>query len=835
MGAKSATLAKPETKQPARQSQRAPATPKASLPQREFAAPGGSAVPHPPARSLAGIPPLAPGEISPPPFASPSLRLPLQRKLAIGAVNDPLESEADAMAEQVMRAAGLPAMPPSGGDGPSTIRRKCACGGSCDKCKDEKKGKLQRKAAGALTPTEAPPIVHEVLRSPGQPLDSATRSFFEPRFGADFSNVRIHTGQRADRAARDVSAAAFTVGSDIAFARGRYAPETTSGKQLLAHELTHTIQQGHAADQSSPLQVGRYDDQAEVEAGPATDSVMVGPPRPPTRLSRSDLTVRRSLGDKPKARTTGLTAAEWEKIKETRRYFNLPARPTTGQPTIVGVLRDDKTGKEYPLRSGEEGGPFGGSQRGNVPRGKGEAFTQGGQHQGNIATHVEGHAAAVMHEQNITEGTLLIEEQPCEGACDATRGWDPVEGNWSPGTIRPATPNISTALPPGTRLTVVDPDAAGVYRSSQIPSPFASRPTETTDLGPSQGSKNPPSINTPPPEEKVPKGIGGGLPAEGELTPKLPKATGGTLVPESGEVAAAEGEAAVSSRVLAGLGNIAFDIVLLVTAVVWELVVEPKIRRVQQQLDQLLFELEASRRKRMEAQIKERFDIYQAKHIGRIVKSCWLGKLRELEKAGRKAFVNVNINVSFEDTSGRIQLFNETPPESLFDLEFYDIELIGVTVSDEAQKESVGKLVRCESCGAGGRDKSFIGNNPLWQQRVAFSFEAPKSTEISKEFEKEPDVGKCIADLTCFIATACYGSPHGEDLDALRAFRDAVLSRSRAGRCLIRLYYRRSTPAALWLWSHPRARIHVRKCVITPLARLVRHVIKEFDNQGVGT
>ena len=98
---------------------RASAAPQASLPQREFAAPGGTAVPRSSARSfarsLAGIPLLAPGEISPPPLAHPGLRLPLQFKLAIGAANDPLESEADAMAAGVMSMAPdvrhLPAPP----------------------------------------------------------------------------------------------------------------------------------------------------------------------------------------------------------------------------------------------------------------------------------------------------------------------------------------------------------------------------------------------------------------------------------------------------------------------------------------------------------------------------------------------------------------------------------------------------------------------------------------------------------------------------------------------------------------------------------------------------
>jgi hypothetical protein len=712
------------------------------------------------------------------------------------------------------------------GNAAPAVQRKCS---QCEE-EEEARKKVQRSETGA-GPATAPDSVHDVLRSPGRPLDSSARSFMEPRFGRDFGGVRIHTGAAADRAVRDVSATAFTVGSDIAFASGRYAPETEAGRHLLAHELTHTVQQGRAPEaKPQALEMGRPGDLAEREASAAASYAISPGARGMHGFSPSGPALRRGFGDPPGARlrTTGLTEADWAKIKATRKYFNLPDRPTTSQKTIVGVLVDDKTGKEYRLKSGEEGGPYGGTQRGNVPRGAGEGFTAGGPHQGNIATHVEGHAAAVMHENNITEATLLIEEIPCEGACDATRGWDPVKGDWAAGTKRPGTPNISTALPPGSKLTVVDPEAAGIYRSSQIPSTALkppSAPPEIEGIHPS-GAPKPGSINTPPAAPKALEGAGSETLAElaeGKLAPSLPKAAVGKLAPRSAAgVAAAEGEAAMSARVLAGLGNIAMDIVILVAAVVWELVVVPKINKMLAQLEQWQLELEASRRKRMEDQIKKKFDIYEAKHIGRIIKSCWLGKLREIEKAGKTAFVNAKINVSFEDTSGRFQLFEETPPESLFDLEFYDIDLVSVTVSDEAQKDTVGKLTRCQSCGAGGRDKSFIGNNPLWQQLVSFSFQAPKSSEIAREYEKEPDIGACISDQVCFIATACYGTSRAPELDVLRKFRDRVLMKSRAGRWFVRNYYRFSPPLAAWLWTHARARNLIREGFVGPVVKVLR-------------
>lgn len=88
-----------------------------------------------------------------------------------------------------------------------------------------------------------PPLVAQVVSSSGHPLDSATRSFMEPRFGHDFSRVRVHTDARASQSAQRINASAYTVGSDIAFASGQYTPSSTRGRWLLAHELTHVIQQ----------------------------------------------------------------------------------------------------------------------------------------------------------------------------------------------------------------------------------------------------------------------------------------------------------------------------------------------------------------------------------------------------------------------------------------------------------------------------------------------------------------------------------------------------------------------------------------------------------------
>jgi Domain of unknown function (DUF4157) len=164
------------------------------------------------------------------------------------------------------------------------LQRKCACGGSqesegeCAECKAKREAALQRRAAHANAfpaATTAPPIVHAVLSSPGQPLDAGTRAFMEPPFGHDFSQVRVHTDAKAAESARAVNALAYTVGRDMVFETGQYAPLTGEGKRLLAHELTHVLQQSNVALQSK-LHIGEPGDEYEQEADRISDSVMKG-------------------------------------------------------------------------------------------------------------------------------------------------------------------------------------------------------------------------------------------------------------------------------------------------------------------------------------------------------------------------------------------------------------------------------------------------------------------------------------------------------------------------------------------------------------------------------
>ena len=141
---------------------------------------------------------------------------PVQTKLRINEPGDEYEQEAERVAEQVMRMAE-PAQRTEASMTPTALQVQ------------------RRVSARSGGIGVAAPIVDDVLSAPGQPLDAATRAFFEPRFGHDFSRVRVHADQRAAESAKAVNALAYTVGSDVLFGAGQYRVNTTEGRRLLAH------------------------------------------------------------------------------------------------------------------------------------------------------------------------------------------------------------------------------------------------------------------------------------------------------------------------------------------------------------------------------------------------------------------------------------------------------------------------------------------------------------------------------------------------------------------------------------------------------------------------
>ena len=195
------------------------------------------------------------------------------------------------------------------------LQRKCDCGqhtiagGECDEC-GKKQLSLQRAARSSNLESRnssgAPPIVNSALGSSGQPLDNETRAFMEPRFGHDFSRVRIHTDARAAESARELNALAYTVGHDVIFGTAQYKPLTNGGRRLIAHELAHVVQQnGDRTRLNRHLAVGRESDSAEREAEAVAVAILDG--RTPRVGSQTNTLVQRQ--PKPTAPTTGSPGA----------------------------------------------------------------------------------------------------------------------------------------------------------------------------------------------------------------------------------------------------------------------------------------------------------------------------------------------------------------------------------------------------------------------------------------------------------------------------------------------------------------------------------------------
>jgi len=152
------------------------------------------------------------------------------------------------------------------------------CGGvACPPgtCHHDEEAGLQR-SGGTNGPGQdsVPSIVYEVLRPPGQPLDATARTLMEPRFGHDFSSIRVHTDQQAGLSAAAVGARAYTIGRHIVMGSGEYQLASPAGQRLLAHELTHTIQQGESAGAAQSLTLGDPNASAEREADRAAGMVV---------------------------------------------------------------------------------------------------------------------------------------------------------------------------------------------------------------------------------------------------------------------------------------------------------------------------------------------------------------------------------------------------------------------------------------------------------------------------------------------------------------------------------------------------------------------------------
>ena len=192
-----------------------------------------------------------------------------QPKLSINQPNDKYEQEADIMAEKVMGKSNnenfffKPRAP--------LVQRKCA------HCEEEEQ--LQRKENSSQEPASdnVTSFYIDSLSSKGSSLTEKERSFFEPRFGYDFSNVKIHNDNAAAESAQAVNALAYTSGNHIVFNQNQFSPETNGGRNLLAHELTHVVQQN--SSQSATNNIQRQDNKSEDEKLPLNKKVELEAPK----------------------------------------------------------------------------------------------------------------------------------------------------------------------------------------------------------------------------------------------------------------------------------------------------------------------------------------------------------------------------------------------------------------------------------------------------------------------------------------------------------------------------------------------------------------------------
>lgn len=302
----------------------------------------------------------------------------LQAKLEVGSSSDRFEQEADRVAGAVMRGGeALMSIPPSisptagmqrkvaaakprkeeerSGGGKAKVQRKAAPRKEEEKPGSGGKAKAQRKeaggtlhaqrdaAAGAAGGTASDSVSHAigVMQAGSAPsIDSGARSFMEGRFGRDFSGVRVHSGPRAASVAESLGAKAFTVGNDIFFNRGQYQPHSSSGRQLLAHELTHTVQQSGRGGGVARKRIQRLTEAEEAAAAAAaatTASAAPGPAATPTSFDIAAL---------PGARV---------ETQNTGGADGTIVVPTLGLPPLGGAHKGTAGGRVTPVASTEGG------------------------------------------------------------------------------------------------------------------------------------------------------------------------------------------------------------------------------------------------------------------------------------------------------------------------------------------------------------------------------------------------------------------------------------------------------------------------------------------------
>jgi hypothetical protein len=272
----------------------------------------------------------------------------VQPKLRISQPGDADEVEADRVADQVMK---MPA------PGPET---KIGSGNKLGR---------ERQNYKESTAVNEQPIVNQVLQSPGMPLDHAARSFFEPRFGHDFSQVRVHCDPKAAASARDMGALAYTVGRDLVFANGEYNSSSDAGRKLLAHELTHHVQQSTHVSRCAPPRASTY--AAEVESDRNAERIGTGAEAQVNVTAPVSLAKKGDQGDPVADRSYWFQSKPPEKpintpagiqITPKGQVFLDPSIPSIASPSL-GTFQVQFAGLDTDFRNGKPTSAFAAAEK----------------------------------------------------------------------------------------------------------------------------------------------------------------------------------------------------------------------------------------------------------------------------------------------------------------------------------------------------------------------------------------------------------------------------------------------------------------------------------------
>ena len=330
------------------------------------------------------------------------------------------------------------------------LQRQCACGQrtycteQCDNCRQQ--GTLQRQPAGGALATDlgaaAPPIVHDVLRSPGQELDPGTRETMEARFQHDFSGVRVHADGRAARSAQAVNANAYTVGQDVVFDAGRFAPKTHEGQRLIAHELTHVVQQsGSQANSLGQITLG--DDAAqERQAGDAASRVAGGSDVSAQSFAGTGLRVAREPATPYKTPYSEELAQElMRRVLEARRSAPSATRPATKAEIAAGAT----PGAQVASIARESRRTFAVAAVYDTQGNRIDTIVRFFDEQLSGGLHAEEQIVAAVRDmmargEKVGYTIMLVDQDPCEGCVSALEEFinDPATG-----TFRTVTPKAT--------------------------------------------------------------------------------------------------------------------------------------------------------------------------------------------------------------------------------------------------------------------------------------------------------------------------------------------------------------------------------------------------------